>query len=143
PRTPREKVRQITDKIYDKVTEGKETAKLNDLYTGILLAFNDFNRLLPGPHINPPTREDVEKFDKDHNGHVDREEFAAFVEKFTMDMVNEISKSVTMIAIGGPALVVMGAPAMAGMTKTSSEKIPVIGKLLGKLPNSMLASAIT
>ncbi|GLJ29541.1 hypothetical protein SUGI_0582680 [Cryptomeria japonica] len=143
PRSPRERVRQITDQIFDKVTEGKESANVNDVYTGILLAFNDINRMMPGPHLDPPSKQDVEKFDKDKNGHVDKEEFALFVEKFTFDLINEISKSITVSALGGPAVIIVGAPVMAGMAKSSSEKVPVIGKLLSKLPDSMFASTIT
>ncbi|GLJ29542.1 hypothetical protein SUGI_0582690 [Cryptomeria japonica] len=140
---PRERVRQITDGIFEKVTEGKASANVDDVYTGILLSFNDINGMMPGIHIDPPSKEDVEKFDKDKNGHVEKEQFAAFIlDKCTFDLITEINKDVTVSSFRWPALIMVGAPIVAGMTKDSSEKVPVIGKSLNNLSDSVLASAI-
>ncbi|MEX6631906.1 hypothetical protein SGI36_21905, partial [Providencia rettgeri] len=54
-------VQKITEKVFDRVKldSGRENLKFEDLYIAVLLVFNDINKRLPGPHFDPPTKDEV------------------------------------------------------------------------------------
>ncbi|CAH9085469.1 unnamed protein product [Cuscuta epithymum] len=133
--------RQITDKVYDRFKNESDKVNLSfeDLYISVLLIFNDINKHLPGPHIDPPSKEQVralmKKYDFNFDGELNREEFMEFILELTKDTFFTISqKLVTTLAI---------APTVALLTKKSTEGVPVIGKVVQKLPSSVYASLVT
>ncbi|CAH9095663.1 unnamed protein product [Cuscuta europaea] len=133
--------RQITDKVYDRFKNESDKVNLSfeDLYISVLLIFNDINKHLPGPHIDPPSKEQVrslmKKYDFNFDGELNREEFMEFILELTKDTFFSISqKLVTTLAI---------APTVALLTKKSTEGVPVIGKVVQKLPSSVYASLVT
>ncbi|KAK3430238.1 hypothetical protein EUGRSUZ_E01765 [Eucalyptus grandis] len=134
-------IRKITDKVFDRVTNDLERANLNfeDLYIAVLLVFNDINKHLPGPHFDPPSKDQVrmmiEEADVNLDGEIDREEFVRFIQRLTSDTFIVVSQ--------GLILTLVVAPTVAMATKKTTEGVPVIGKLVQKLPNSVYASLVT
>ncbi|PON87488.1 Parvalbumin [Trema orientale] len=57
----RRQIRKITDKVFDGVRNqtGKATLTFEDLYIAVLLVYNDINKRLPGPHFDPPSKDEV------------------------------------------------------------------------------------
>eukprot|EP00252_Welwitschia_mirabilis_P020052 TRINITY_DN481_c0_g1_i2.p1 TRINITY_DN481_c0_g1~~TRINITY_DN481_c0_g1_i2.p1 ORF type:complete len:170 (-),score=47.79 TRINITY_DN481_c0_g1_i2:305-814(-) len=134
-------LRKITDRVFDHFAKksGKDSLSLEDLYIAVLLVFNDINKHLPGPHHDPPSKEEVESMmqhvDRNLDGELNKEEFAQFVKKFTSDVVSRISQ--------GFVITVIAAPVVALMTKRATEGVPRIGPVVQKIPNTVYASAIT
>ncbi|KAL2631237.1 hypothetical protein R1flu_015923 [Riccia fluitans] len=134
-------IRLIIDKVFDHFTahSGSEKLTFHELYTAILLVYNDINKKIPGPHHDPPSREEVRKiletFDTNQNGVLDRNEFAAFLEKFTSDLYVGLSKNVLIFAIGAPLL--------AMVAKRATEQVPTVGPVVKRVPNFIYASLIT
>ncbi|CAA2956736.1 uncharacterized protein LOC111385414 [Olea europaea var. sylvestris] len=134
-------IRKITDKIFDhfKNETGKANMTFEELYIAVLLVYNDINKRLPGPHFDPPTKEEIkilmQESDINLDGELDREEFVKFMNKMTKDAFITVSQGlITTLAV---------APTLALLTKRSTENVPGIGKVVQKLPNSVYASLVT
>ncbi|KAF8028769.1 hypothetical protein BT93_E1430 [Corymbia citriodora subsp. variegata] len=134
-------MRKITDKAFDRVTNNVERAnlKFEDLYIAVLLVYNDMNKHLPGPHFDPPSKDQVrmliEECDVNMDGEIDREEFVRFIQQLTSDTFVVVSQ--------GLILTLVVAPTVAMATKRTTEGVPVVGKLVQRLPNSVYASLVT
>ncbi|XP_062156213.1 uncharacterized protein LOC133864036 [Alnus glutinosa] len=134
-------VRKITDRVFDRLTNQSEKAKLTieDLYIAVLLVYNDINKRLPGPHYDPPSKEQVQAMiefsDFNLDGEIDREEFVRFVQELTTDTLIGVSQ--------GLILTLVVAPAIAMATKKATEGVPGVGKVVQKIPNSIYASLVT
>ncbi|CAI9103343.1 OLC1v1001806C1 [Oldenlandia corymbosa var. corymbosa] len=134
-------IHKISDKVYDRFKNdtGRANLTFEDLYIAVLLVFNDINKRLPGPHFDPPSKEDVkaiiEECDINLDGELDREEFVKFVQRLTKDTFITVSQ--------GLIITLAIAPAVALMTKRSTEGVPGIGKVVQKVPNSVYASLVT
>ncbi|KAL5549688.1 hypothetical protein UlMin_004919 [Ulmus minor] len=131
----RKKVRKIIDKVFDRVRNQSETVNLTfeDLYIVVLLVYNDINKHLPGPHFDPPSKE--EECDINLDGEIDREDFSMFIQWLMGDTFIIISQ--------GLILILVVAPIVAMATKRATEGVPSIGKVVQKLPNSIYASLVT
>lgn len=134
-------VKKISDRVFNHFTAdtGKEYLGLEDLYIAVLLVFNDLNKHLPGPHNDPPSREEVQEmmqtFDLNLDGQLDREEFSQFIKKFTSNIMTRISQNLL--------IAVVAAPLIALLTKRATEGVPRVGKVVQKIPNAVYASAFT
>ncbi|ESW06327.1 hypothetical protein PHAVU_010G038600 [Phaseolus vulgaris] len=134
-------IRKITDRVFDKVQNQKETENLSfqDLYIAVLLVYNDINKYIPGPHFDPPSKARVkevkENCDINLDGDIDREEFFDFILQMTADTFTVVSQKLIV------TLVV--APTVAVATKRATEGVPGVGKLVKKIPNSVYASLVT
>ncbi|KAM7277873.1 hypothetical protein ACFE04_005007 [Oxalis oulophora] len=134
-------IRKISDKVYDRVKSQSITPSLTfeELYIAVLLVYNDINKRLPGPHFDPPTKDQVrvmiQESDVNLDGEIDREEFVKFMQKLTADTFIIVSQGLII------ALVV--APTVAMATKRATEGVPGIGKVVQKLPVSVYASLVT
>ncbi|KAL5215949.1 hypothetical protein ABZP36_007350 [Zizania latifolia] len=137
-------VRKITDKVFDRLTEDtkkreKEALTFEEVYIAVLCVYNDINKYLPGPHYDPPSKEKLKammnEYDINLDGLLDREEFAEFIRKLTADSLCAISFKllVTLVA----------APALALATKSATEGVPGVGRVVRRVPNSLYATAIT
>ncbi|XP_047154911.1 uncharacterized protein LOC124826190 [Vigna umbellata] len=134
-------IRKITDRVFEKVQNQKESDKLSfeDLYIAVLLVYNDINKYIPGPHFDPPSKARVkevkEKCDINLDGDIDREEFFDFILQMTADTFTVVSQKliVTMVV----------APTVAVATKRATEGVPYVGKVVKKIPNSVYASLVT
>ncbi|KAL2892673.1 15 kDa calcium-binding protein [Bienertia sinuspersici] len=135
------KIRKITDKVFDRVQTqtGRITLSFEELYIAVLIVYNDINKYLPGPHFDPPSKDEVktlmQKCDLNLDGELNREEFVKFMQELTADTFNTVSQGLII------SLVV--APTIAITTKRATEGVPGIGKVVQKLPNSMYASLFT
>ncbi|KAL8495834.1 hypothetical protein ACS0TY_019807 [Phlomoides rotata] len=134
-------IRLISDKVFERVKRdtGKATLTFEELYIAVLLVFNDLNKRLPGPHFDPPTREQVrslmQESDLNLDGELDREEFVKFIRRMTKDTFITVSQGLIV------ALAV--APTVALLTKRSTENVPGVGKVVQKVPTSVYASLVT
>ncbi|XP_055807760.1 uncharacterized protein LOC129876370 isoform X1 [Solanum dulcamara] len=134
-------IQKITDKVFDrvKIDSGRANLKFEDLYIAVLLVFNDINKRLPGPHFDPPTKDEVralmQECDINVDGELDREEFVKFIRKLTKDTFVIVSQ--------GLLITLAVAPTIALLTKRSTEGVPHVGKVVQKMPNSVYASLVT
>ncbi|KAM7508929.1 hypothetical protein LguiA_019382 [Lonicera macranthoides] len=134
-------IRKISDKVFDhfKNATGRANLTFEDLYIAVLLVFNDINKRLPGPHFDPPSREQVRTLmldcDINLDGELDREEFVKFIKQLTADTFITVSQ--------GLIITLAVAPTVAMLTKKTTEGIPVIGKTVQRLPNMVYASLVT
>lgn len=134
-------IRKITDKVYDRVQNqsGKATLTFEELYITVLLVYNDLNKRLPGPHFDPPSKEEVrtliQECDINLDGEIDREEFVSFIKRLTAGAFVTVSQ--------GLILTLVVAPTVAMATKKATEGVPGVGKVVQKLPNSIYASLVT
>ncbi|KAJ1395456.1 EF-hand domain [Sesbania bispinosa] len=100
---------------------------------------NDINKLIPGPHFDPPSKEKVRQIMKECDinldGVIDRDEFFAFIQQMTADTVTVVSQKLIV------TLVV--APTVAVATKKATEGVPGVGRVVQRLPNSVYASLVT
>ncbi|XP_016445444.1 uncharacterized protein LOC107770635 [Nicotiana tabacum] len=135
------KIRKITDKVFDhfKNESGRANLKFEDLYIAVLLVYNDINKRLPGPHFDPPTKDEVralmQECDINLDGELDREEFVKFIRKLTKDTFKLVSQ--------GLIIALAVAPTVALLTKRSTEGVPGVGKVVQKMPTSLYASLVT
>ncbi|KAL2478592.1 Calcium-binding EF hand family protein [Forsythia ovata] len=134
-------IRKISDKIFDhyKNETGKVNMTFEELHIAVLLVYNDINKRLPGPHFDPPKKEQIkilmQESDINLDGELDREEFVKFITRITEDTFVTVSQGlITALAV---------APTVALLTKRSTENIPGVGKVVQKLPNSVYASLVT
>ncbi|KAG2725409.1 hypothetical protein I3843_01G064600 [Carya illinoinensis] len=134
-------VRQITDRVFDRIKNdsGSANLKFEDLYIAVLLVFNDINKRLPGPHFDPPSKEHVKTIiqicDLNLDGEIDREEFVGFILQLTTETLMVVSQ--------GLMLTLVMAPTIAVATKNATEGVPGFGKMVKKLPNPVYASLVT
>ncbi|PSS10062.1 Calcium-binding protein [Actinidia chinensis var. chinensis] len=137
----RRQLRKITDNVFDhfKNDSGRATLSFEELYIAVLLVYNDINKRLPGPHFDPPSKEQVRAMIRDHDmnldGELDREEFVKFMQQMTAETLTTISQ--------GLIITLAVAPTVALLTKRATEGVPGVGKVVQKLPNSVYASLVT
>ncbi|KAI3719281.1 hypothetical protein L6452_20176 [Arctium lappa] len=135
------KIRKISDKVFDyfKDDAGKVNMTFEDLYIAVLLVYNDINKHLPGPHFDPPKKEEIrilmKECDLNLDGGLNHEEFEEFVKRLTADTFVYVTQ--------GLIITLALAPTVAIATKRSTEGVPGIGKVVQKLPNSVYAGLIT
>ncbi|XP_062157185.1 uncharacterized protein LOC133864789 [Alnus glutinosa] len=134
-------VRKITDKVFDRISNqsGKANLTFGELYIAVLLVYNDINKRLPGPHFDPPPKEQVqamiETCDFNLDGEIDRVEFVKFIEELTTHTLIAVSQ--------GLILTLVVAPTVAMATKKATEGVPGVGKVVQRIPNSIYASLVT
>ncbi|KAF5725679.1 hypothetical protein HS088_TW23G00406 [Tripterygium wilfordii] len=134
-------IRKITDKVYERVKfqTGRGTLTFEDLYIAVLLIYNDINKHLPGPHFDPPSKEQVrtlmQECDINLDGELDHEEFVKFIQQLTADTFIVVSQ--------GLLITLVVAPTVAMATKRATEGVPGVGKVVQKLPNAIYASLVT
>ncbi|XP_059312040.1 uncharacterized protein LOC132063501 [Lycium ferocissimum] len=134
-------MRKITDKVFYRFKNETGTAKLKfeELYIAVLLVYNDINKLLPGPHFDPPSKEEVkalmQECDMNLDGELDHEGFAKFVKILTKDTFITVSQ--------GLIITLAVAPTVALLTKRTTEGVPGVGKVVQKIPNAVYASLVT
>ncbi|KAL7120774.1 hypothetical protein ACP275_02G143200 [Erythranthe tilingii] len=134
-------IRMITDKVFNRVKDdaGRPTLTFEELYIAVLLIYNDLNKRLPGPHFDPPTKEQIktlmQESDINFDGELDREEFVKFIRRITKDTFISVSQ--------GLIITLAVAPTVALLTKRTCENVPGVGKVVQKVPNSIYASLVT
>ncbi|KAG7994579.1 hypothetical protein I3843_01G064700 [Carya illinoinensis] len=134
-------VRQITERVFDRIKNdsGRANLKFEDLYIAVLLVFNDINKLLPGPHFDPPSKEHVRTMiqicDLNLDGEIDLEEFVAFIQQLTTETFIAVSQ--------GLIITLLVVPIIAVATKNAIESVPGCGKMVKKLPYSIYAFLVT
>lgn len=147
PRVPsgkqwrRTQIQKISDKVFDRVKNetGHDNLTFEDLYIAVLLVYNEINKRLPGPHFDPPSKEQVktlmQECDFNLDGVLNRAEFVKFIKHSTKDTFFVVSQ--------GLIVTLAVAPTVALLTKRSTEGIPHVGRIVQKLPTSVYASIIT
>ncbi|EOY10335.1 hypothetical protein QUC31_010059 [Theobroma cacao] len=137
----KKQIRKISDKVFERIKNqsGRATLTFEDLYISILLVYNDINKRLPGPHFDPPSKEQVrsmmQEYDFNLDGEIDQEEFVKFIQQLTTDTFIVVSQ--------GLIVTLVVAPTVAMATKKATEGVPGVGKVVQKLPNSIYASLVT
>ena len=77
----------------------------------------------------------MQSCDTNFDGEIDRDEFYGFIVKMTADTFTVVSKRlIVSLAI---------APSLAVATKRATERVPHVGKVVQRLPNSVYASFVT
>ncbi|CAM6109253.1 unnamed protein product [Calypogeia fissa] len=133
-------IRKIIDRVFVNFTAGTGEDRISkpELYTAVLVVYNDINKKIPGPHRDPPSREEVyallEEHDTNKNGYLDREEFAAFLQKFTKTVVTGVTTGL---------LVYAAAPLLAMLAKRATESLPRVGPVVQRIPNFFYATVVT
>ncbi|MBA0816150.1 hypothetical protein Gohar_000843 [Gossypium harknessii] len=155
-------IRKISDKVFERVKNqsGRATLTFEDLYIAVLLVYNDINKRLPGPHFDPPSKDQIrsmmqlyrkpgrftkrerlvlheqeEECDLNLDGQINHDEFLKFIQKLTTDTLVVVSQ--------GLLVTLVVAPTVAMATKKATEGVPGVGKVVQKLPNSIYASLVT
>ncbi|XP_073270606.1 uncharacterized protein [Primulina huaijiensis] len=135
-------IRGITDRVFDRVNDhdtDRASLTFEELYIAVLLVYNDINKRLPGPHFDPPTKEQVKSLmlesDINLDGELDRAEFVNFILHVTRDTFVTVSR--------GLIITLVAAPTLALLTKRTTENVPRVGKVVQKIPNSVYASLVT
>ncbi|XP_074280081.1 uncharacterized protein LOC141605281 [Silene latifolia] len=134
-------IRKITDKVFNRVSgeTGRDSLSFEELYIAVLIVYNDINKRLPGPHFDPPSKENVrtlmQECDINLDGELDHDEFVKFIKEVTKDTFSTISQ--------GLIISLILAPTIAIATKRATEGVPHVGKVVQKLPNSVYASLVT
>ncbi|XVF30624.1 hypothetical protein REPUB_Repub16aG0074600 [Reevesia pubescens] len=137
----KKQIRKITDKVFERIKNqsGRATLTFEDLYIAVLLVYNDINKRLPGPHFDPPSKEQVismmQECDFNLDGEINHEEFVKFIQRLTTDTFIVVSQ--------GLIITLVVAPTVAMATKRATEGVPGVGKVVQKLPNSIYASLVT
>ncbi|KAE8678940.1 F-box/kelch-repeat protein SKIP25-like [Hibiscus syriacus] len=54
-------IRKISDKVFEHIKNqsGRNKLTFEDLYIAVLLVYNDINKRLPGPHFDPPSKDQI------------------------------------------------------------------------------------
>ncbi|KAI4356159.1 hypothetical protein L6164_000202 [Bauhinia variegata] len=134
-------IKKITDRVFDSMKNQSEKASLSfeDLYIAVLLVYNDINKYLPGPHFDPPSKDEVravmQDCDINFDGEIDRDEFLRFIKLMTADTFTVVSQ--------GLIITLVVAPTVAVATKRATEGVPGVGKVVQRLPNAVYASIVT
>nr|XP_043625230.1 uncharacterized protein LOC122596676 [Erigeron canadensis] len=134
-------IRKISDKVFEyyKNGSGKANMTFEDLYIAVLLVYNDINKRLPGPHFDPPKKEEIRELmkecDLNLDGELNHEEFEEFMKILTADTFVYVTQ--------GLLITLAIAPTVAIATKRTTEGVPGVGKVVQKIPTSVYASLIT
>ncbi|KAG0592711.1 hypothetical protein KC19_1G275300 [Ceratodon purpureus] len=134
-------VRVAVDRIWEKVVSATDEGRigLQDLYCAILLVYNELNKRLPGPWNEPPSKKEVEamfeQFDKDNDGKLEKEEFAAFLQGFTKKETTRITTNILLFSFLIPLLV--------DGTRQITERIPKVGGVVQIVPQAVFSSVVT
>ncbi|XP_052482827.1 uncharacterized protein LOC105783490 isoform X1 [Gossypium raimondii] len=150
-------IRKISDKVFERVKNqsGRATLTFEDLYIAVLLVYNDINKRLPGPHFDPPSKDQIRSMmqgqrgylhqfvirivqiecDLNLDGQINHDEFVKFIQKLTTDTLVVVSQ--------GLLVTLVVAPTVAMATKKATEGVPGVGKVVQKLPNAIYASLVT
>lgn len=76
-----------------------------------------------------------QEFDKDHDGKLDRDEFADFLQGFTKKETTRISTNILLFSFLLPLLV--------DGTRQVTEKIPKVGRVVRVVPPAIFSSVVT
>ena len=76
-----------------------------------------------------------QKFDKNHDGKLDRDDFTAFLQSFTKNVSTRISTNILIFSFVLPLLV--------GATRRFTERLPKVGALVRRIPNVIFSSLVT
>ncbi|XP_057861490.2 uncharacterized protein LOC131069962 [Cryptomeria japonica] len=143
---PEEKVRAITDRIFDRVIDDakkkakdsssqqieKSTLTFDGMHSAIVQVFQELNNSIPGFNHNPSTKEQVEEmlksFDLSQGSEINQEEFSKLVQKFTADLVY--------IDVNELLIMSVTVPATAIMIKWGSN-------FIAKVPTTLFVTAVT
>lgn len=110
----------------------KKTVTYDQLHGAILEVFTKINQI-PGANWAPPSREAVVKLlevsDRDQNKEIDREEFREFVRNFCGHLVATYAREMMIVTVA--------VPIAATLTKRATTRVPVVGGLLSKVPNTV------
>ncbi|KAL4326017.1 hypothetical protein GQ457_11G006080 [Hibiscus cannabinus] len=134
-------IRKISDKVFERVKNqsGRPNLTFEDLYIAVLLVYNDINKRLPGPHFDPPSKDQIRSImkecDLNLDGEIDHDEFVKFIQKLTADTFVVVSK--------GLLVTLVAAPTIAIATKRATDGVPGVGRVMQKVPNSVYASLVT
>ncbi|GMI84576.1 hypothetical protein like AT1G64850 [Hibiscus trionum] len=135
------RIRIISDKIFERVKNqsGRRNLTFEDLYIAVLLVYNDINKRLPGPHVDPPSKDQIRSIlkecDLNHDGEINHDEFVKFIQKLTADTFVLVSQ--------GLLVTLVVAPTVAIAAKRATEGVPGVGNVVQKVPNSVYASIVT
>ncbi|GLJ29540.1 hypothetical protein SUGI_0582670 [Cryptomeria japonica] len=150
---PEEKVRAITDRIFDRVIDDakkkakdsssqqieKSTLTFDGMHSAIVQVFQELNKNIPGAKYAPPTKDQVaemlKNFDTNEDKQIDREEFSKFVQKFTVDLVRIYAKELLIMTVA--------IPAAALVTKRATRGVPFLGNLVAKIPTTVFVAGVT
>ncbi|KAI3796632.1 hypothetical protein L1987_39310 [Smallanthus sonchifolius] len=66
-------IRKISDKVFDyyKNDSGRANMTFEELYIAVLLVYNDINKRLPGPHFDPPKKDQIRTLMKECDMNLD------------------------------------------------------------------------
>nr|ABK22581.1 unknown [Picea sitchensis] len=139
-----EYLNKIIDTTFDSLPGGrdgnaqKKTITYDQLYEAIIEIFKKINEI-PGANWAPPSKQSmvkmIQEYDLDQNKEIDREEFHAFVRKFSRHLVATYGRDVVIVTVAVPAAAIL--------TKKATQSVPMVGDLLSKVPNTILyASAV-
>eukprot|EP00850_Spirogloea_muscicola_P008895 SM000048S16607 [mRNA] locus=s48:685197:685959:- [translate_table: standard] len=135
----RPEAKALIDKVYTRLAaDGDRRLDKDQLYVGVLLFFNEINKNFPGPHNDPPTREEVEemlqRFDTNNNGVLDRHEFEDFLQMFTEKVAVTVSRNVLVLCLVAPAL--------AYISKKVTSPIPLVGQAVRHIPGTVYGTVV-
>jgi len=118
---------------------GVEHMEFDKFYIAVLRIYNEMNKILPGNHTDPPTREELKKlmgeFDVNLDGLLDRSEFEEFIKKISKDTVTLFSTKLM--------ITLVMAPTAALLTKKTTEDVPGVGRAVQKIPTSVYTTLFT
>ncbi|MBA0803447.1 hypothetical protein Gohar_013656, partial [Gossypium harknessii] len=164
----KKQIRKISDKVYERITvqSGSATLTFENLYIAVLLVYNDINKLLPGPHFDPPSKEQVRSMMQVTPKLIAAMEKTAFEDvlscisgymhmecDFNLDgeldheefveFIQRLTTDTLIVVSQGLIVTLVVAPTVAMTTKKATEGVPGVGKVVQKLPNSIYASLVT
>ncbi|CAI5508797.1 unnamed protein product [Closterium sp. Naga37s-1] len=117
PRPPGDVVSRGVDRAFTELAEldkspgsdGRQVINVPELYTGILIVYDNVNSLVPGMHISPPSKKQVvqlvQDYDINHDGVLDRKEFGELVRHFARTVVARVVLNLVVIFSLVPLLV--------------------------------------
>uniref|UniRef100_A0A803MZW7 EF-hand domain-containing protein n=1 Tax=Chenopodium quinoa TaxID=63459 RepID=A0A803MZW7_CHEQI len=169
----KKKIRKITDKVFDRVQTqtGSVTLSFEELYIAVLIVYNDINKYLPGPHFDPPTKDEVRglmevkstKPTTENKTISILESYLHLIYSDDYDLLMkcdinldgginrdefvkfmlELTADTFSTVSQGLIISLVVAPTVALATKRATEGVPGVGKVVQKMPNSIYASLVT